>query len=257
MKAHKPNQTNLISFLYSLNHPLSHTHSEYHFFFFPLTKPWKRQRNPPMLTRNSPPKEGVSGTEVTLMSIIIIITITTTTIIIITISTIIISYYNTQLNLVSATTTTTRTSIRDTTLHFFLYLLLYLFSNFLWLHPFLKTTPSNQKPIFTTILHANSIALPPQITSSLNQHLLLVSNIVPSLSNLPFSLHSSFVNSQHKNLFFRPVSLVFLKKKYQIFFIFSHKRKKKLHHGNTMKKPFLAVYFACCVCIFKAFHLGL
>ena len=154
------------------------------------------------------------------MSIIIITITTTTTTIIITISTItiIISCYNTQLSLAFATT---RTSIRDTTQLFFLYLLLYLFNNFLWLHPSLRTSPSNQKPICAN-LHACSIAPRPQITSSLSHHLILVStSIVPSLSNSPFCLHSCFVNSEDKKLIFRPSCLVFLEKIIQFSFNFS------------------------------------
>jgi len=116
--------------------------------------------------------------EPTLMSMNITVITTTTTTIIITFNTI-ISCCNTQLSLVSAIT---RTSIRDTTRLFFLYLPSYLYNNFLLLHPSLKTTSSNQKPICTN-LHANSIA-PLQITSSLHHRLLLVStSIVPSLSN--------------------------------------------------------------------------
>ena len=112
-------------------------------------------------------------------------TTTTTIIIIITISST-ISCYNIQVTLVSATTTTRTTSIRGVTQHFFLYLLLYPCNNFLGLHPSLKTTASNQKPICTN-LHANSIALPHRITSSLNQHLLLVSSSSGSIRHYSFT----------------------------------------------------------------------
>lgn len=156
-----------------------------------------------MLPRNSPQKQEASSMEPTLMSITTIISI--------------IICYSTQLRLASATTTTTRTSIRGTTQHFFLYLLLYLFNNYLWFHPSLKTRASIQKPICRN-LHANSIVLLLRITSSLNQLLLLVSrSIFPSISNSPFCLQSCFVSREVKNLFFRLACLVYLEKKFPNF----------------------------------------